>query len=72
MTTTPDPADVAVYLRNVLASVALGELTAASAVTTQQLEGALIAFEFMAAGGPGDIVEWIATPDECKPPPPAL
>jgi len=37
MTTTPDPAGVAVYLRNVLASVALGELTAASAVTTQQL-----------------------------------
>jgi len=71
MTTTPDPADVAMYLRNVLASVALGELTA-SAVTTQQLEGALIAFEFMAAGGPGDIVQWIATPDECKPPPPAL
>jgi len=71
MTTTPNPADVAVYLRNVLASIDLGELTA-STVTTQRLKGALIAFEFMAAGGPGDIVQWIATPDECKPPPPAL
>ncbi len=70
-TTAPDPAAVAAHLRAVLASIAVGELTA-SAVTTQRLEGALVAFQLMASGEPGDIVEWIANPDEAKPPRPAL
>ncbi len=46
-TTTPDPADVAVHLRAVLASVRAGELDAPDTYRAR-LEGAVLALDLMA------------------------